>query len=180
MPVEGGAECAQSRDGQDAAGDTAEDDRGGVEEGRCCADDQYVEGAERELVELPAAQVDPVARPDRLREFLIGGVIGPITGPAVVIAGLHRGDDLVIVGRTVPLTPAQPAEPGAVVTPAKPGHPWPDEITSQRWSGKDSKKPLTKVEPLVVAEAAADAATQAGQVRHSMRFVRGPRSTPAW
>jgi hypothetical protein len=31
---------------------------------------------------------------------------------------------------------------------------------------------LTKVEPLVVAEVAADPATQAGQVRHSMRFIR--------
>ena len=113
------------------------------------------------------------------REFLIGGVIGPITRPEVVIAGLYRGDDLVIVGRTVPLSPAQSAELGAVLTPAKPGHPWPDEITSQRWGGKDSKKPLTKVEPLVVAEVAADAATQAGQVRHSMRFIRlRPDLTP--
>jgi acetyl-CoA acetyltransferase len=44
-------------------------------------------------------------------------------------------------------------------------------MTSQRWGGTDSKKPLTKVEPLVVDEVAADAATQAGQVRHSMRFI---------
>lgn len=77
---------------------------------------------------------------------MIGGVLGPITRPEVVIAGLYRGDDLVIVGRTVPLSPAQPAELGAVLTPAKPGHPWPNEISSQRWGGKDSKKPLTKVE----------------------------------
>jgi len=97
---------------------------------------------------------------------------GPITRPEVVIAGLYRGDDLVIVGRTVPLSSAQSAELGAVLTPAKPGHPWPDGITSQGWRGKDSTKPLTKVEPLVVAEVAADAATQGGRVRHSMRFVR--------
>jgi ATP-dependent DNA ligase len=38
--------------------------------------------------------------------------------------------------------------------------------------GPDSKKPLTNVEPTVVAEVTADAATQAGQVRHWMRFVR--------
>jgi hypothetical protein len=85
------------------------------------------------------------------REFAIGGVIGPITRPEVVIAGLYRGDDLVIVGRTVPLSPAQSAALAAVLTPAKPGHPWPDEVTSQRWGGKDSKKPLSEVEPLVVA-----------------------------
>jgi hypothetical protein len=31
---------------------------------------------------------------------IIGGVLGPITRPDVVIAGLYRGNDLVIVGRT--------------------------------------------------------------------------------
>jgi hypothetical protein len=36
-----------------------------------------------------------------------------------------------------------------------------DQISSQRWGGKDSKKPLTKVEPLVVAEVTADTAQQA-------------------
>ena len=70
------------------------------------------------------------------REFLIGGVIGPIDRPEVVIAGLYRGDDLVVVGRTVSLSLAQSVELGAVLIPAKPGHPWPDEITSQRWAGR--------------------------------------------
>jgi hypothetical protein len=97
------------------------------------------------------------------REVIIGGVLGPITRPDVVIAGLYRGDDLVVVGRTVPLDPRQAAELGKLLQPAKPGHPWPDQISSQRWGGKDAKKPLTKVEPLVVAEVTADAALQAGQ-----------------
>jgi hypothetical protein len=105
-------------------------------------------------------------------EVIIGGVLGPITRPDVVIAGLYRGDDLVVVGRTVTLDPRQAAELGKLLQPAKPGHPWPDEISSQRWGGKDSKKPLTKVEPLVVAEVTADAALQAGQWRHPLRFVR--------
>ena len=51
-------------------------------------------------------------------------------------------------------------------------HPWPDEITSYRWGGPDSKKPLIKVDPTVVVEVTADAATQAGQLRHGMRYVR--------
>jgi hypothetical protein len=59
---------------------------------------------------------------------IIGGLLGPITGPDVVIAGLYRGNDLVIVGRTVPLHPRQAAELGKLLQPAKPGHPWPDEI----------------------------------------------------
>jgi hypothetical protein len=99
-------------------------------------------------------------------------VLGPIDQPEVVIAGRYRGDDLVVVGRTVPLTAAQFAELGAVLRPAKRGHPWPDEIASQRWGGRDSQKPLTKVQPAVVVEALADAAMQAGQWRHGLRYVR--------
>jgi hypothetical protein len=103
---------------------------------------------------------------------IIGGVLGPITRPYVVIAGLCRGNDLVIVGRTVQLGPRQAAELGKLLQPAKPGHPWPDQISSQRWGGKDSKKLLTKVEPLIVAEVTADTALQAGQWRHPLRLVR--------
>lgn len=105
--------------------------------------------------------------------MVVGGVLGPITRPEVVIAGLHNADgELVIVGRTVPLKPAQSAQLAANLRPAGAGHPWPDEVSSQRWGGRDAKKPLTKVEPNLVAEVTADAATQAGQVRHGMRFVR--------
>jgi hypothetical protein len=44
------------------------------------------------------------------REVIIGGVLGLMTRTEVVIAGLYRGDDLVVVGRTVPLHPRQAAE----------------------------------------------------------------------
>jgi hypothetical protein len=107
------------------------------------------------------------------REVIVGGVLGSITNPDVVIAGLYTTvGELVIVGRTVPLRPAQSAQLAAALRPAGPEHPWPDEVSSQRWGGRDAKKPLTKVQPTVVAEVTADAATQAGQVRHAMRFVR--------
>jgi ATP-dependent DNA ligase len=104
-------------------------------------------------------------------EVICGGVIGPIDRPEVVIAGRYLGDDLVVVGRTVPLTDAQSAELAAVLRPARDDHPWPDEISSQRW-GRDSKKPLTKTRPDVVVEVSADAAIQAGQWRHPLRYVR--------
>jgi ATP-dependent DNA ligase len=84
----------------------------------------------------------------------------------------HRETREVIIGRTVPLKPTQSAQLGAVLKPAGADHRWPDEISSQRWGGRDAKKPLTKVQPTVIAEVTADAATQAGQVRHGMRFVR--------
>jgi ATP-dependent DNA ligase len=106
------------------------------------------------------------------REVIVGGVLGPIERPEVVIAGLYRGEDLVMVGRTGPLSAEQSMALGAVLQPAGPGHPWPDEIRSYRWGGKDSKKPLTRVRPSVVAEVAADAALQAGQWRHPLRYLR--------
>jgi orotidine-5'-phosphate decarboxylase len=103
---------------------------------------------------------------------IVGGVLGAIDRPEVVIAGRYSGDDLVVVGRTVPLTDAQSAELGAVLRPAKPGHPWPDEVASHRWGGRDALKPLTKVQPAVVVEVLADAAMQAGQWRHGLRYLR--------
>lgn len=103
----------------------------------------------------------------------MSGVLGSITHPEVVIAGAYDADGvLTVIGRTVPLKPEQSAQLAAVLRPAKRGHPWPDEISSQRWGGRDGKKPLVKVQPTVVAEVSADAATQAGQVRHGMRYVR--------
>src|ERR1700704_4232596 len=53
------------------------------------------------------------------REGIIGGVPGPIPRPDVLIAGLYRGDDLVVVGRTVPLHPRQAAGLGELLRPAK-------------------------------------------------------------
>ncbi|MFG1626231.1 ATP-dependent DNA ligase [Kribbella sp. NPDC049227] len=107
------------------------------------------------------------------REVIVGGALGSITRPEVLIAGLYTADgELTVVGRTVPLKPDQSAQLAAVLEPADDSHPWPDEITSYRWGGLDSNKPLTKVSPTVVAEVSADAATQAGQVRHGMRYVR--------
>jgi hypothetical protein len=99
-------------------------------------------------------------------EVIVGGVLGPIERPEVVIAGRYRnidgGAELVQVGRSVPLTTAQAADLAAVLTPARRGHAWPDEIGVGRWGKSGGAVPLTKVEPLVVAEVTADAALQAG------------------
>jgi hypothetical protein len=90
-----------------------------------------------------------------------------------VITGCTSEGELVVIGRTVPLKPDQSAQFAAALRPARRGHPWPDEITSYRWGGPDSKEPLTKVQPTMVAEVAADAAdpaTQTGQARHGMPY----------
>ncbi|GAA1531048.1 ATP-dependent DNA ligase [Kribbella lupini] len=126
------------------------------------ASSRYV-GARREWLKV-------MKRRDTV-EVICGGVIGPIERPEVVIAGRYLGGDLVVVGRTVPLTDAQSAELAAVLRPARRNHPWPDEISSQRWAGRDSKKPLTKTRPDDVVEVSADAAIQASQWRHPLRYA---------
>ncbi|MGZ0153747.1 ATP-dependent DNA ligase (plasmid) [Kribbella sp. WER1] len=107
------------------------------------------------------------------REIVVGGVVGPITQPEVVIAGQYDEDgELIIVGRTGALSPAQSAQLAPHLSPAGADHPWPDEISAYPWGGRDAAKPLTKVEPDIVAEVAVDTATQGRQSRHLMRFLR--------
>src|SRR3954462_757602 len=58
-------------------------------------------------------------------EVLAGGVIGPVERPSQLVAGRYRDGELVVVGRTSPLSPQQAAELAAVLTPAPAEHPWP-------------------------------------------------------
>ena len=53
-------------------------------------------------------------------EVLAGGVIGSLERPGQLVAGRYRDGELVVVGRTSPLSPAQAAELAAVLTPAGP------------------------------------------------------------
>jgi hypothetical protein len=91
----------------------------------------------------------------------------------VVVASLvNRAGGLVTIGRTVPLTSAQSAELAAVLSPAGSGHPTAGTRSRRARGGRDSKKPLTKGTPSVVVKVSADPATQAGPVRHAMRYRR--------
>jgi len=105
-------------------------------------------------------------------EVLAGGVIGPIGQPSQLVAGRYRDGELVVVGRTSPLSPRQSAELAAVLTPAGPGHPWPERIGTGAFGGGKLSVALTRVEPSAVVEVSADAALQAGVFRHPLRFVR--------
>jgi ATP-dependent DNA ligase len=105
-------------------------------------------------------------------EVLAGGVIGPVERPSQLVAGRYRDGELVVVGRTSPLSPAQSAELGAALLPADDDHPWPDRIGTGRFGGGRLSVPLTRVAPGVVVEVSADAALQAGVFRHPLRFVR--------
>ncbi|SFL80230.1 ATP-dependent DNA ligase [Geodermatophilus ruber] len=105
-------------------------------------------------------------------EVVAGGVIGPIERPGQLVAGRYRHGELVVVGRTSPLSPAQAAELAAVLRPAGLEHPWPDRIGAGRFGGGRLSVPLTRVVPDVVVEVSADAALQAGIFRHPLRYVR--------
>jgi hypothetical protein len=101
-----------------------------------------------------------------------GGVIGPLERPGQLVAGRYRDGELVVVGRTSPLSPAQSAELAGVLRSAGTDHPWPDRIGTGRFGGGRLSVPLTRVEPVAVVEVSADAALQAGVFRHPLRFVR--------
>ena len=105
-------------------------------------------------------------------EVLAGGVIGPIDRPSQLVAGRYRDGELVVVGRTSPLSPRQAAELAAVLSPAGDDHPWPDRIGTGRFGGGKLSVPLTRVTPSAVVEVSADAALLAGVFRHPLRFVR--------
>ncbi|MET0865855.1 MAG: ATP-dependent DNA ligase, partial [Nakamurella sp.] len=106
-------------------------------------------------------------------EALIGAVIGPLAAPESIVVGRYTTNgQLVIVGRSVPLSAAQAASLATVLEPARPGHPWPDTVISSRFGNGKDRVRLTKVEPTVVAEVSVDAARQAGVYRHSVRYLR--------
>ena len=105
-------------------------------------------------------------------ELILGAVIGPISRPESVVGGLFRDGMLVIAGRSVALNPAQAKALADVLTPAGPDHPWPDSIVASRFGGHRERVVLTKVEPSVVIEVAADTALQAGVFRHPLRYLR--------
>jgi hypothetical protein len=102
-------------------------------------------------------------------DVICGAVTGSLTRPEVVVAGRYRGKDLEVVGRTVPLNDHQAAELAGLLKAAGAQHPWPDEIGSGRWDGKNSKVSLVKVRPEIVIEVAADAARQGDHYRHPLR-----------
>ena len=105
-------------------------------------------------------------------EVVVGGVIGPLERPGQLVVGRYRDGELVVVGRSTPLLPRQAAELAAALTPAGPGHPWPDRIGTGRFGGGRLSVALTRVEPALVVEVSADAALTAGVFRHPLRYLR--------
>jgi ATP-dependent DNA ligase len=104
-------------------------------------------------------------------EVIIGPVTGPLTAPQTVVVGLLQDGRLAILGRSVTLTKAQARSLAAMLRPAAPDHPVARRAHLPVRRGTD-KVPLTKVEPVLVAEILADAAMEGAVYRHPVRFVR--------
>ncbi len=105
--------------------------------------------------------------------MLAGGVIGPIERPSQLVAGRYRDGELVVVGRTSPLSPQQSAELAAVLTPAGARPPVARTDRHRPASAAASSRCRSPgSQPSAVVEVSADAALQAGVFRHPLRFVR--------
>lgn len=115
-------------------------------------------------------------------DAVCAAVIGPITQPQAIIAGLPVDGQLRIVGRSTVLSTRVGRELGRQLRPAQPGHPWPEEISEtslNRFSKDKGPVHLTLVEPIVV-EISTDVAWTGKSFRHPLSILRSrPELDPA-
>jgi ATP-dependent DNA ligase len=115
-------------------------------------------------------------------DVVCAAVIGSLTQPQAIVAGLPVDGQLRIVGRSTVLSTRTGRELGRHLSPAQPGHPWPEEISEtslNRFSKDKSPVHLTLIEPLVV-EVAADVAWSGTSFRHPLTYQRArPELNPA-
>jgi ATP-dependent DNA ligase len=115
-------------------------------------------------------------------EIICGAVIGPITEPREVVAGLVLDGELRIVGRSTPLKTAAARELARWLQPPRGPHPWPATVKGtalDRFNRDKEPVALTVVEPVVV-EVSADTAWSGRSFRHPLRVLRArPELSPA-
>ena len=122
----------------------------------------------------PARRTWQKVRTKVTAEAVVGGVIGPLAAPEVLILGrVDDGGRLRVAGRTSRLSVRLRAELGAVLEPPKRIHPWPTTIPSTRF-GQLPPQPVdyTPVDPAVVVELDADVAFEHGRWRHPTALRR--------
>lgn len=115
-------------------------------------------------------------------DVVCAAVIGSVSQPQALIAGLPVGGELKIVGRSTVLSTKVGRELGRHLRGAGPGHPWPEEISESslnRFSKDKGPVRLTLVEPVVV-EVTADVAWSGTSFRHPVSYRRPrPELDPA-
>lgn len=114
-------------------------------------------------------------------DIICGAVIGPITQPSEVVAGLVLNGKLRIVGRSTPLKARDSRELARWLHPPNGKHPWPTSVkgtTLDRFNRDKEPVALTLVEPVVV-EVSADTAWSGRSFRHPLRVLRArPELSP--
>ena len=107
-------------------------------------------------------------------EAVVGGVIGPLHAPKVLLLGRPgEAGEFHLVGRTTELTPTASGAVAAVLAPRMgAGHPWPDMLPSTRWGRPGPPTVYAQVRPEVVVELVVDTAVEHHRWRHPARFVR--------
>jgi ATP-dependent DNA ligase len=115
-------------------------------------------------------------------DVVCAAVIGPVSQPQAIIAGLPIAGELKIVGRSSALSSKVGRELGRYLHAAGQGHPWPEEISESslnRFSKDKGPVRLTLVEPFVV-EISADVAWSGTSFRHPVSYRRSrPELDPA-
>jgi ATP-dependent DNA ligase len=114
-------------------------------------------------------------------EVVCGAVIGSISRPSEVVAGLVLDGELRIVGRSTPLKTTDARELARWLQPPHGEHPWPPVVkgtTLDRFNRDKEPVALTLVEPVVV-EVSADTAWSGRSFRHPLRLLRArPELSP--
>jgi ATP-dependent DNA ligase len=114
-------------------------------------------------------------------EVVVGAITGTLAAPDRLVVGyVDQVGDLVVAGKTGPLSRRQADDVRPLLSAAEGEHPWADEFVPGRPSRWDrTPKDVTLVEPTGVVEIAADSAVEHGKWRHLTKFVRArPDLTP--
>ncbi|MEV5864302.1 ATP-dependent DNA ligase [Streptomyces sp. NPDC052071] len=105
-------------------------------------------------------------------EALIGAVTGSLHRPQVLLLGRYDTTGrLRLVGKTVPLKPAQARDLAEHLTAAGPEHPWTGVRFTASWTSRTPLEPVL-VAPVLVAEISADVSQDHGVWRHPLRYER--------
>ena len=105
---------------------------------------------------------------------VVGGVLGPLDAPEVLLLGRRDSDGrLRVAGRTGPLPPAARAELGVRLTPPRRDRPWPERLPSSRFGQLPPEPiPYIQAEPQVVVEVDADVCWEQDRWRHATKYLR--------